>query len=178
MPGMDDTPPPRPPAAPPSRPAPRGAPTGGASRPTARAAQAFERLTADGLQVLDEIYAPEARFKDPFHEVQGVEAIRAIFARMFAQLDEPRFVVHEQLGDATQGMVTWTLVFRWPGDPRPRRIRGATHWRYDAAGRIVEHRDYWDAAEELYGQLPVLGALMRWLARRVAGHPPRPGGPT
>ena len=25
------------------------------------------------------------------------------------------------------------------------------------------HRDYWDAAEELYEKLPLLGALMRWL---------------
>jgi steroid delta-isomerase len=33
------------------------------------------------------------------------------------------------------------------------------------------HRDYWDAAEELYEKLPVLGALMRWLkqARRANG---------
>lgn len=30
------------------------------------------------------------------------------------------------------------------------------------------HRDYWDAAEELYEKLPVLGDLMRWL-RRQAG---------
>jgi hypothetical protein len=29
------------------------------------------------------------------------------------------------------------------------------------------HRDYWDAAGELYAQLPLLGALMRWLQRRL-----------
>jgi hypothetical protein len=27
------------------------------------------------------------------------------------------------------------------------------------------HRDYWDAAEELYEKLPVLGGLMRFLKR-------------
>jgi steroid delta-isomerase len=27
------------------------------------------------------------------------------------------------------------------------------------------HRDYWDAAEELYEKLPLVGALMRWLKR-------------
>lgn len=137
--------------------------------PTARAAAVFERLGAERLDALDALYAPDARFKDPFHEVQGLAAIRAIFARMFAQLDEPRFVVHERLGDATQGFVTWTLAFRWRGQRQGRRIRGATHFRFDADGRITEHRDYWDAAEELYGQLPLLGALMRWLAARVAG---------
>jgi len=31
----------------------------------------------------------------------------------------------------------------------------------------VFHRDYWDAAEELYEKLPVIGALMRWLKKRA-----------
>jgi hypothetical protein len=29
------------------------------------------------------------------------------------------------------------------------------------------HRDYWDAAEELYEKLPVVGSLMRWLKRQA-----------
>ena len=33
---------------------------------------------------------------------------------------------------------------------------------------MQEHRDYWDAAEELYEKLPVLGALMRLLRRKLA----------
>jgi hypothetical protein len=34
---------------------------------------------------------------------------------------------------------------------------------------VAYHRDYWDAAEELYEKLPVLGGLMRFLKRRAAG---------
>jgi hypothetical protein len=29
------------------------------------------------------------------------------------------------------------------------------------------HRDYWDAAGELYEQLPLVGGLMRWLKKRA-----------
>lgn len=36
-----------------------------------------------------------------------------------------------------------------------------------ADGRIAQHRDDWDAAEELYEKLPAIGALMRWLKRRA-----------
>jgi hypothetical protein len=32
---------------------------------------------------------------------------------------------------------------------------------------ITLHRDYWDAAEELYEKLPVLGGLMRWLKKQA-----------
>jgi hypothetical protein len=38
---------------------------------------------------------------------------------------------------------------------------------FDAQGLITLHRDYWDAAEELYEKLPVLGGLMRWLKKRA-----------
>jgi steroid delta-isomerase len=52
------------------------------------------------------------------------------------------------------------------GDER-QCIRGATLLRLGADGRISDHRDYWDAAEELYEKLPLIGALMRWLRRRI-----------
>ena len=47
------------------------------------------------------------------------------------------------------------------------RIHGATLLRFDADGRISEHRDYWDAAGELYAKLPLIGPLMRWLKHRL-----------
>jgi hypothetical protein len=37
--------------------------------------------------------------------------------------------------------------------------------RFDAAGQVALHRDYWDAAEELYEKIPVLGIMMRALKR-------------
>ena len=44
-------------------------------------------------------------------------------------------------------------------------MRGASHLRFDASGKVMLHRDYWDAAEELYAKLPLLGAPMRLLQR-------------
>ncbi len=49
-------------------------------------------------------------------------------------------------------------------------IRGATHFvlrQEQGVWRVAEHRDYWDAAEELYEKMPVVGSLMRWLKRRA-----------
>jgi hypothetical protein len=47
-------------------------------------------------------------------------------------------------------------------------VRGGSHLQFGADGRITLHRDYWDAAEELYEKLPGVGALMRWLKRRAS----------
>ena len=62
--------------------------------------------------------------------------------------------------------VTHAVCQRWRQDEQV--IQGASHIRFAADGRVVYHRDYWDAAEERYGKLPVLGILMRWLRRQAA----------
>jgi ketosteroid isomerase-like protein len=134
-----------------------------------RVVQFYEQLRPDDLPLLGELYAADARFKDPFNEVQGLPPIRAVFEHMFASLRDPRFVVQIAVAQQDDAFLTWDFLFTPRRGGKPMRIRGATHLRFDAGGRIAEHRDYWDAAEELYEKLPLLGALMRWLKRRAAG---------
>ena len=133
----------------------------------ARLVQCFEQLAPASLPQLAALYAPDARFKDPFNEVQGPAAISTVFEHMFRTLDAPRFVVTTQIVQGPQAMLTWDFRFNFKGELRTRTVRGATHLHFDDQGRVRLHRDYWDAAEELYEQLPVLGALMRWVKRRV-----------
>ncbi len=127
----------------------------------------YEQLAPATLPLLARIYAEDAAFKDPFNEVRGIPAIRAVFEHMYRTLDEPRFVVHERVLQGRQCFLTWDFRFRLRRGGKPVTVRGATHLRLAADGRIEDHRDYWDVAEELYEKLPVLGALMRALKRRA-----------
>ena len=130
----------------------------------------FETLSEGSVERLGEHYAVDAWFKDPFNEVRGVAAIARIFRHMFAQLDAPRFVVTERIVEANAAMLAWEFHFRarTPGLRGAQCIRGVTHLRFDSEGKVDYHRDYWDAAEELYARLPLLGALLRALRRRIA----------
>ena len=134
--------------------------------PALRLACFYETLTPAALDGLDQFYAPDARFKDPFNEVAGTAAIRRIFAHMFATTDAPRFVVTDCIEQGEQAMLGWAFHFALRG--RALTVRGVTHLRFDAEGRVTLHRDYWDAAEELYEKLPVVGGLMRLIKRRLA----------
>ena len=134
-----------------------------------RIAHTFETLSPEGLAALDAVYAPDARFKDPFNEVQGLAAIRRIYADLFSALLGPRFVVTQRIVQGSQCVLIWEMHFefrRWRRG-QAQRFVGASHLVLDAQGRIAEHRDYWDAAEELYEKLPLLGGLMRALKRRA-----------
>ena len=133
----------------------------------------FEQLQATDLSTLGNWYAPDARFKDPFKEVQGVAAIAAVFAHLFETLHEPRFVVTERIVQGSQCFLVWDFLFRFKtmDNATTQCIRGGSHLQFvqsdDGDWRISLHRDYWDAAEELYEKLPLVGGLMRWLKKRV-----------
>jgi ketosteroid isomerase-like protein len=125
----------------------------------------FETLTPQSVDRTGEFYAPDAYFKDPFNEVRGVEPIRRVFAHMFEQVAEPRFRVTGRWEGSDGVMLAWDFTFRTGG--RARVVRGVSHLRFAPDGRIAWHRDYWDAAGELYESVPGLGALMRFLKRRL-----------
>lgn len=130
---------------------------------------AFERLSPADLPTMDRLYTADATFKDPFNDVQGVPAIRAIFEHMFRTLQDPRFVIRDAVVQGGQCFLTWDFLFKLPRlGPAEQCIRGGSHLLLAADGRICMHRDYWDVAEELYEKLPVVGTLMRWLKRRAA----------
>ncbi len=135
----------------------------------ARIVAAFEALTPADVSRLGDFYAPDADFKDPFNAVRGVPAIQRVFTHMYVALDDPRFVVHDVLVQGDQCLLTWDFVFRFRRYSREvQTVRGASHLKLDpSTGLITLHRDYWDAAEELYEKLPGVGALMRWLKRRA-----------
>ena len=129
----------------------------------------FETLSPASVAQLPLFYAPDARFKDPFNEVQGLKAVTLVFEHMYEALNTPHFVITHSLVDGDQAFLTWDFKFKFKrfDTQTLQTVRGGTHLQFDAQGLITLHRDYWDAAEELYEKLPLLGGVMRWLKSRA-----------
>lgn len=130
----------------------------------------WEGLTQERVDALDAVYAPEVHFRDPFNDVRGIGELRRIFGHMYETLEEPRFAITETILEGDRAVLVWDFDFRikaWK--PRvTQRIHGLSVVRFGADGRVTDHRDYWDAAGELYAKLPLVGPLVRYLARRMA----------
>lgn len=135
----------------------------------ARVVAFFESLTPGSVGQLGALYDAKARFVDPFNDVQGLPAIEAIFRHMFVALEAPRFAVTGQVVQGEQCFLLWDFHFRFKRFDRTtaQTIRGTSHLVFSEAGLVLLHRDYWDAAQELYEKLPLIGGLMRWLKRRA-----------
>ncbi len=130
----------------------------------------YQGLVPESIARFPEFYSGDAYFKDPFNEVRGVAAIQRIFTHLFEQVDEPRFVVSEKVVDENGVMLVWVFHYRAKllGKCGAQVMRGVSHLKFDASGRVNFHRDYWDAAEELYMKLPAIGMLMRGLRRALS----------
>lgn len=129
----------------------------------------FEHLKPQDLDRLHGLYALDARFKDPFNDVRGIVEIQGIFEHMFHALDTPSFTLTERIVQGRQCFLTWDFRFRFKGRLGHgwQTIQGGSHLVFNAQGQVILHRDYWDAAEELYEKLPLVGGLMRWLKRQA-----------
>ena len=128
----------------------------------------FESLSLESVDQLTNLYATHALFKDPFNQVIGRDAIKQIFVHMFSQVNNPRFVINSVLEDGLHASLTWDFRFEFKSSPQHSEIiRGCTWFTFNDHDLITEHRDYWDAAEELYEKLPLIGSLMKWLKKRA-----------
>ncbi|MDH3977625.1 MAG: nuclear transport factor 2 family protein [Gammaproteobacteria bacterium] len=133
-----------------------------------RYVQYFEALTLDSLSQLDEVMTGDVFFSDPFNEVTGLEPTRNIFIHMFAELDEPRFRVSSAAvahGNEQTGLLSWTLEAMSRGAPL--RIEGMSEIKFAPDGRVCSHVDHWDAARQIYEGVPLLGAILKFLRRRL-----------
>lgn len=130
----------------------------------------YHELSPQSVIRFPEFYSANAYFKDTFNEVRGLAPIQRIFTHMFTQVGEPRFVVTESIVAENGAMLIWEFNFQlklW-GKRQTQIMRGVSHLRFDADGKVNFHRDYWDTGEELYMKLPAIGTLMRGLRRVMA----------
>ena len=126
----------------------------------------FESLSPQTLSTIGTIYAQDAHFVDPFNDVHGLPAITHIYAHMFQTLEQPRFTILRRVVQGADAFLVW----RFDGALRGRAfaIEGATALRLDAQGRIAAHQDYWDPASQVYERIPLLGAVLRRLRRKMS----------
>jgi len=133
-----------------------------------RYADFFENLSSDNLSELGQVMTNDIHFVDPFNDVSGLATVEKIFRHMFASLQNPRFTVtHTAMadGDEAVGFLRWELSCALRGNPY--HIVGMSEVGFASDGRVNLHIDHWDAAQQFYERLPLIGALLRIIRSRL-----------
>lgn len=132
-----------------------------------RYAEFFSALTPSDLQRLADFFDQQAHFKDPFNDVIGIDSISRVFDDMFERTQSPKFTVIEwMVNDDGVAYLRWTFSFTAPmlGS---QQFEGISRVVFNDQGKVIEHVDYWNPAEEIYEKIPLLGSLMKVLKNKL-----------
>ena len=129
----------------------------------------FESLNPNStIDDFKTIYANSVTFKDPFNNVIGIERVFKIFAHMYQNLDNPRFVINEYIHKNHVAYVKWNFIFNFKNDSQENSFEGVSRLVIDENNKIVSHIDYWDASEHIYEKMPLLGTVLRFIKRKLS----------
>lgn len=131
----------------------------------------FSSFASDRVdQLLDSTYSPDVYFNDTLKSIRGSAALAHYLKESAAAVEDCRVTIE----DATR-TVDGDYLLRWKMMIRFKKLRrgvdtwtvGMSHLRFDAAGRVAYHQDYWNAADGIYEHVPVLGWMIRALKKRL-----------
>ncbi|MCL1037039.1 nuclear transport factor 2 family protein [Shewanella submarina] len=128
----------------------------------------YQSLDKHNLHRLDDLYCHDAVFTDPLHTIEGRAALKQYFAGMYENLLHIRFDIHRVVADGNQACIEWTMKYAH------KKLKGGKEMSVQGMSwltiedKITHHRDYFDAGQMLYEQLPLMGGAIRMLKNRMS----------
>ena len=123
-------------------------------------------MRPETLPELLKYVSADVHFQDPFNDVHGIDAMAEIFRHMFELVGPVRFTVYQAQAAGRVGLFSWRFEGQLFG--KPWVFNGTSVITFDEDGMVIVHRDHWDAAQNFYERLPLIGWLFAWLRRRLA----------
>lgn len=124
----------------------------------------FNKLDKGNLDKLADLYSEDIRFQDPLGTVNGLDELTHYFAGAYANVVDCRFEFGEAVVQGESAALPWVMHLRHKRIRKGRevQVQGISHLRI-RDGRVYYHRDYFDAGEMLYENLPIIGGVIRWI---------------
>ena len=110
------------------------------------------------------VYAEDVVFIDPTQEKRGVESYIRAQDGLMRRCDDVFLETESVAINNDVAFVEWRMGLKIKGIEFI--YPGATRLRFDGAGKIVHHRDYFDLVGPTFKPVPVLGGFVRWLYKR------------
>lgn len=128
----------------------------------------FEEIDKNtSIEVYRKIFDKNVRFKDPFHDIVGVDKLYKIFEDMYLKLDNPSFKVTEIVEQNNIAYLKWNFHFSFKGSNKDESFVGVSRVEFNKEGRVISHIDYWDSASNLYEKIPILSFFMKFIKSKI-----------
>lgn len=148
----------------------------GASAPMSyveRVKDAWDRLDANNLQVVDEFYDENLEFHDPVGSLKGRAKMKAYYQGLYKDLKSIKFEYLEFVTAEKSVAMTWRMTYATEklNGGAPIVVDGMSLMKFGGPeDKVVYHRDYFDIGTMVYEHIPVLGWGVRKVRERLGSH--------
>ncbi len=119
------------------------------------------------LDKIDDVYTEDVLFKDPVHELRGAENLHAYLSEMCVNVHSGRFEYLDQIVSENTAYIKWNMHFKHPKlGNQTITVRGISQVQFNE--RIYFHEDVYDLGQLIYEHVPLLGAVVKGLKKRLA----------
>lgn len=128
----------------------------------------FREITRPRVKRLTvEVYAADAYMCDTLHIARGVDQIEAYFLKTADRVKTMRVTILDHSAAGREVYTRWSMTIAADAlaGGRPITTYGASHFRFDAEGKVILHQDFWDASAGFFEGLP----LLKWIIPRIRG---------
>ena len=136
--------------------------------------QFLEELNPNNLQTLKRFDDQNIFFSDPFHQTRGIDEYIAILDTMFQKFNQISFktenILFNSAKDNNVASFSWTLKMRHKKTNKFIQIIGMSLIEVAQYGLIVRHEDYWDPSSNIYRIIPLLGATIGLVRKKIANN--------
>jgi len=114
-------------------------------------------------------YAPGAYLNDTLVTHYGPDEIKAYFLKTADTMTSFEVIIDDTARSGPDHYVRWTMIFSAPalGGGEPIHSVGMSQVRFNDAGQVMFHQDFWDSGQNIYGQAPLVGGLINFVQKRI-----------
>lgn len=121
-------------------------------------------------RLLNQTYAENVWFDDTLKTVEGRAALGHYLRESAAAVEACTVAIDDETSNGRGDYyLRWRMMIRFKRFARGRDTWsiGMSHLRFDGSGQVLMQQDYWNAAHGLYQHIPLLGAGIRAIQRRL-----------
>lgn len=129
----------------------------------------FENLTEAAVREhCRRVYAPTAILHDTLKTLQGIEPIESYFIKTAQRAKGVQVQVTDVVRSGEVHYLRWHMSITWSAFKKgTTESDGLSLLRFNRAGHVQLHHDFWDSTNGFFIHLPALGWMIRQVIRRV-----------
>lgn len=116
-----------------------------------------------------EVYADELFFNDTLKTIRRSDQLEAYLLETAEALQFGKVTYEDVAQSGADTYVRWRMVYRSKKlSPKQDIVTvGMSHLRFDQEGKVVLHQDFWDSTRGVFEHVPLLGAGIRAIKKRL-----------